>query len=131
MRVPRALSIGAGGAQAPFAGASQVGRVRHRPHVSGPGPHRPHFLAFPGHVLDWISALGTPPGRICVDLLTFFAGRYRLAFGFDAPPVHDPVAVARVIDPAVATTVEANVAVELFGMHTRGATVIDLHEVTG
>jgi hypothetical protein len=41
-------------------------------------------LAFPGHVLDRISALGTPLGRICVDLLTFFAGRYRLAFGFDA-----------------------------------------------
>lgn len=29
------------------------------------------------------------------------------------------------------TTVEANVAVELSGTHTRGATVIDLHKVTG
>jgi len=118
--VPPAPPIGAGDAQAPFAGAAQVGCVCHRPHLSGLGAHRPHFLAFPGHVLDRISALGTPLGRICVDLLTFFAGRYRLAFGFDAPPVHDPVAVARAIDRAVVTTVEANVAVELFGMHTRG-----------
>jgi inosine-uridine nucleoside N-ribohydrolase len=41
---------------------------------------------------------GTPLARICVDLLTFFAGSYRRVFGFDAPPLHDPVAVARVID---------------------------------
>ena len=68
---------------------------------------------------------------ICVELLTFFAGRYRRVFGFDAPPLHDPVAVARVIDPAMVTTVEANVAVELAGTHTGGATVVDLHGVTG
>ncbi len=68
---------------------------------------------------------------ICVELLTFFAGRYRRVFGFDAPPLRDPVAVARVIDPAMVTTVEANVAVELAGTHTRGATVVDLHGVTG
>jgi inosine-uridine nucleoside N-ribohydrolase len=52
-------------------------------------------------------------------------------FGFAAPPLHDPVAVARVIDPAIVTTVQANVAVELAGTHTRGATVVDLHQVTG
>jgi inosine-uridine nucleoside N-ribohydrolase len=82
-------------------------------------------------VLDRIAALGTPLARICVELLTFFAGTYRRVFGFEAPPLHDPVAVARVIDPAVVTTVEANVAVELTGTHTRGATVVDLHAVTG
>jgi inosine-uridine nucleoside N-ribohydrolase len=82
-------------------------------------------------VLDRIAALGTPLARICVDLLTFFAGSYRRVFGFDAPPLHDPVAVARVIDPAVVTAVEANVAIELAGTLTTGATVIDLHKVTG
>ncbi len=81
-------------------------------------------------VLDRIAALGTPLARICVDLLTFFADSYRRVFGFSAPPVHDPVAVARVIDPAVVTTVETNVAIELAGPHTRGATVVDLHQVT-
>ena len=44
---------------------------------------------------------------------------------------HDPVAVARVIDPAIVTRVQANVAIELAGTHTRGATVVDLHQVTG
>jgi inosine-uridine nucleoside N-ribohydrolase len=76
------------------------------------------------------STCSASPG-ICVELLTFFAGSYRRVFGFDAPPLHDPVAVARVIDPTVITTVEANVAVELTGTHTRGATVVDLHGVTG
>jgi inosine-uridine nucleoside N-ribohydrolase len=90
-----------------------------------------HQALATGEVLDRIAALGTPLARVCVDLLIFFAGRYRRVFGFDAPPLHDPVAVARVIDPTVVTTVEANVAVELAGTHTRGATVIDLHEVTG
>jgi len=82
-------------------------------------------------VLDRIAALGTPLAGICVELLTFFADSYRRVFGFDAPPLHDPVAVARVIDPTMVTTVEANVAVELTGTHTRGASVVDLHGVTG
>jgi purine nucleosidase/pyrimidine-specific ribonucleoside hydrolase len=30
----------------------------------------------------------------------------------------------------VVTTVETNVAIELAGPHTRGATVVDLHQVT-
>lgn len=82
-------------------------------------------------VLDRIALLGTPLARICVDLLTFFAGSYKRVFGFDAPPLHDPVALARVIEPAVVTVVEANVAIEIAGTHTRGATVVDLHGVTG
>jgi inosine-uridine nucleoside N-ribohydrolase len=87
-------------------------------------------LVTPG-VLDRIAALGTPLARICVDLLTFFTGSYRRVFGFDAPPLHDPVAVARVIEPALVPVMTANVAVELAGTHTRGATVVDLHQVTG
>jgi inosine-uridine nucleoside N-ribohydrolase len=90
-----------------------------------------HRALATGDVLGRIAALGTPLARICVDLLTFFSASYRRVFGFEAPPLHDPVAVARVIDPAMVTTVEANVAVELAGTHTRGATVVDLHGVTG
>jgi inosine-uridine nucleoside N-ribohydrolase len=90
-----------------------------------------HRALATGDVVHRIAALGTPLARICVDLLTFFSASYRRVFGFEAPPLHDPVAVARVIDPAIVTTVEANVAVELAGAHTRGATVIDLHQVTG
>ena len=44
--------------------------------------------------------------------------------------MHDPVAVAAVIDPAVLRTVAAPVTVELTGTYTRGATVVDLHHRT-
>jgi len=50
--------------------------------------------------------------------------------GFEHPPVHDPIAVAGVIDPAIVRTVAAPVAVELTGTYTRGATVVDLHHRT-
>jgi inosine-uridine nucleoside N-ribohydrolase len=82
-------------------------------------------------VLDRLRALGTPLARTCVDLLAFFAGTYRSVFGFPAPPVHDPVAVALVLDPTLVTGRRAPVAVELVGTHTRGATVVDLHGRTG
>ena len=82
-------------------------------------------------MLARLRALGTPLAGMCVDLLTFFAGTYRSVFGFAAPPVHDPVAVALVLDPALVTGRRAPVAVELAGEHTRGATVVDLHARTG
>ncbi|MGW1882479.1 nucleoside hydrolase [Streptomyces sp. NPDC001970] len=79
-------------------------------------------------VLARLDGLGTELGRICVELMTFFAATYRRLWGFEAPPLHDPVAVARVIDPSIVRCVEASVAVELHGRHTRGATVVDLHQ---
>src|SRR2546430_9526765 len=37
---------------------------------------------------------------ICVELLTFFAGRYRRGFGFEPPPPPQPAAGARGRQPA-------------------------------
>jgi pyrimidine-specific ribonucleoside hydrolase len=82
-------------------------------------------------VLGGLRALGTPLAATVVELLEFFAERYRGLWGFPAAPVHDPVAVARVIDPAVVGCVDAHVAIELHGTHTRGATVVDRFGVTG
>ncbi|MFI8105833.1 nucleoside hydrolase [Streptomyces sp. NPDC086023] len=82
-------------------------------------------------VLARLEGLGTELGRTCVELMTFFAGTYRRLYGFAAPPLHDPVAVARVIDPAIVHCVEAGVTVELRGEYTRGATVVDLHGYLG
>jgi inosine-uridine nucleoside N-ribohydrolase len=78
-----------------------------------------------------LRAIGTPLAATCADLLAFFADSYRTVFGMPAPPVHDPVAVAAVADPEMLRFVDAAVAVELTGEHTRGATVVDLHGVTG
>jgi purine nucleosidase len=75
--------------------------------------------------------LGTNLGDICAELMTFFASTYRRNFGFAHPPVHDPVAVAAVLEPAIVQTVAAPVVVELAGTYTRGATAVDLHRRTG
>jgi purine nucleosidase len=82
-------------------------------------------------VLDRLRALGTPLADMVVRLLGFFRDRYRDLWGLPAPPVHDPVAVARVIDPELVRCEEAHVAVELHGTHTRGATVCDRFGVRG
>jgi purine nucleosidase/pyrimidine-specific ribonucleoside hydrolase len=82
-------------------------------------------------VLERLHGLGTPLAETVVRLLSYFRDRYRDLWGLPAPPVHDPVAVARVIDPELVRCVDANVAVELHGTHTRGATVCDRTGVTG
>ncbi|AVZ76052.1 pyrimidine-specific ribonucleoside hydrolase RihA [Streptomyces lunaelactis] len=84
-------------------------------------------LATP-EVLARLEGLGTELGRTCAQLMTYFAATYLRLWGFASPPLHDPVAVARVIDPAIVHCVDASVAVELRGQHTRGATVVDLHQ---
>jgi inosine-uridine nucleoside N-ribohydrolase len=76
-------------------------------------------------VLQRLRDLSTPLADTVVGLLGFFRDRYRDLWGLPAPPVHDPVAVARVIDPGLVRCEEAHVAVELHGTHTRGATVCD------
>ncbi|TWP46271.1 nucleoside hydrolase [Lentzea tibetensis] len=81
-------------------------------------------------VVARMSALG-PLGETCAELMTFFASTYRTLFGFEAPPLHDPVAVARVLDPTLVSCVDAHVAIETAGVHTRGATVVELDGYLG
>lgn len=73
-------------------------------------------------VLDRISAIGTPLAGIVTELLRFYGRRYVPP---DGPPLHDPCAVARVIDPALVGCRDAFVAVETQGRWTRGMTVVD------
>jgi purine nucleosidase/pyrimidine-specific ribonucleoside hydrolase len=87
-------------------------------------------LATPA-VLDRLRAQATPLAATVVDLLGFFRDRYRDIWGLGSPPIHDPVAVARVIDPSLVRCEDAYVAIELHGAHTRGATVCDRHGVLG
>ncbi|WP_078857305.1 nucleoside hydrolase [Streptomyces sp. NBRC 109706] len=82
-------------------------------------------------VVERLRALEGPLGPLCAELMTFFGSTYQRLWGFAAPPLHDPVAVARVIDPALVRCVDAHVAIELTGTHTRGATVVDLHGYLG
>jgi inosine-uridine nucleoside N-ribohydrolase len=82
-------------------------------------------------VRERIRALGSPVARLVDDLLEFFAEMYLKVFGFLAPPVHDPCAIAHVIDPTILTTKPMRVDVELRGEFTAGHTVCDVHGITG
>jgi purine nucleosidase len=72
-----------------------------------------------------IEAIGTTPSRFVGELLDFFASTYLEAQGFTHPPVHDPCAVAYVIDPSVMTVRKTPLDVELTGTLTLGMTVAD------
>ncbi|WP_223622893.1 nucleoside hydrolase [Microbacterium sp. EST19A] len=76
-----------------------------------------------------IRGIGNATGLFGADLLEQFCSTYD-AFG-DMPdgPLHDPITIALIIDPAVATVRQARIDIELTGEHTRGATVVDLLEL--
>ncbi len=82
-------------------------------------------------VVARILALGTPLAETVAGWFAFFGETYRTLFGFPAPPVHDPCAVALVAEPATVRTVESFVAIETEGAWTRGATVVDLDDRLG
>jgi inosine-uridine nucleoside N-ribohydrolase len=63
------------------------------------------------------------------DLLAFYAERYRRIFGFADPPLHDPCAVAAVIDPTILQAQMMHVEIETTGTWTVGSTVCDVHHV--
>jgi inosine-uridine nucleoside N-ribohydrolase len=70
-------------------------------------------------------------GAVVAELLEYFAGTYERVFGFDAPPLHDPVAVAAVLEPRLLKTRPMRVDVECESELTRGETVCDFYGVTG
>ena len=82
-------------------------------------------LATP-EVVARIAAPGTAPARFVAEMLAFYASTYAAVHGFPAPPVHDPCAVAFVIDPDLLTTRRAPLDVEVHGTLTAGMTVADL-----
>ncbi|WP_030675282.1 nucleoside hydrolase [Streptomyces rimosus] len=81
-------------------------------------------LATP-EVTKKIADVGTRPAAFVLELLDFFRDAYRENQGFEYPPVHDPCAVAYVIDPDVMTVRKAPVDIELTGGLTMGMTVTD------
>lgn len=72
-----------------------------------------------------IAAIDTGPARFVVELLEFFGHMYKQAQGFTSPPVHDPCAVAYVINPNVMTVRKVPIDIELTGTLTLGMTVAD------
>ena len=69
--------------------------------------------------------------KFAADLLVYFAESYRQVFGFSAPPLHDPCAVAAVIKPDIIQAREMYVAIETVGEWTAGRTVCDAYGKMG
>lgn len=76
-------------------------------------------------VVASIAAVDTAPARFVLELLDFFGETYRSQQGFEYPPVHDPCAVALVIDPSVMKVLRVPLDIELAGTLTLGMTVAD------
>src|SRR5918992_6154901 len=70
-------------------------------------------------------------GGVVAELLEFFAATYERSFGFKASPLHDPVAVAAVMEPSLLRTRPMRVDVECESELTRGETVCDFYGITG
>jgi inosine-uridine nucleoside N-ribohydrolase len=82
-------------------------------------------------VLARLRQAGRAVPSFVADLLDFFGSTYRDVFGFPAPPVHDPCAVAAVIDPTLIKTAMARVEIETTGTWTSGRTVCDIYGTLG
>jgi purine nucleosidase/pyrimidine-specific ribonucleoside hydrolase len=73
----------------------------------------------------------TELSKTVIGLLKFFASTYNDVFEMPDPPLHDPVAVALLIDRSVVKTRRSSVEIELNGTFTRGATVVDIYNRSG
>jgi len=89
-------------------------------HQAGAGPEERERLRATGRV-----------GGVVAGFLDYFAATYERVFGFDDPPLHDPVAVAAVLEPGLLKTRPMRVDIECESALTRGETVCDFYGVTG
>ncbi len=80
-------------------------------------------------IIARFAELHTPLGDFAVEMLDFFAGAYKKMHGYDGPPLHDPTAVAWIIDPTIVETELAHVDIETHAEFSYGRTVVDLHDV--
>ena len=72
-----------------------------------------------------IRALGSRTGTHVADMLDFYSERLRVLSGLPGGSMHDPLAVAALVDPEVLRFEPMHVAVELRGAHTYGMTLCD------
>ncbi len=87
-----------------------------------------HQALVTDEVTEGVRAIGNRTALFGAELLRFFSASYQAVEGIPGP-LHDPVAVAIVIDRTVATSVHARLDIETKGTETAGATCVDLHNM--
>lgn len=81
-------------------------------------------LALPEHRAK-IRAMGSATGTHVADMLDFYSAAETRYTGLAGGSMHDPLAVAALIDPEILTFEPMHVVVELTGTHTAGMTLCD------
>ena len=84
-----------------------------------------HQALYTEEVAARFEGLASPAARWLGELMAFYRDTNQAVHQMGAPPVHDPCALAAVIDPSIVPTREARVDVETAGTHTAGMTVVD------
>src|SRR5947209_3338456 len=82
-------------------------------------------------VIDRLRSVNRPVATLAADLFDFFGTTYNRIFGFPAAPVHDPCAVAAVVDPSIVKSQMMRVEIETGGEWTTGRTVCDVYGKLG
>lgn len=73
-----------------------------------------------------VRALGSRTAAVAADLLDFFGAKVQQLFGLPGGAMHDPLAVATLVDPEIVSFQPMHVAIELRGEHTYGMTICDM-----
>lgn len=87
-----------------------------------------HQALATNEVMQKISALNTKPAQFVCKSMEFYGKmcqKERRSFELECPPVHDPCAVAYVIDKSLFQTKRVPINIELNGTYTSGMTVCD------
>lgn len=67
--------------------------------------------------------------QLLIDLILFFKASYYNVFHFENPPLHDPLAVAYVIDPSLFEVTPLHVDIEIKSEFCDGRTVCDIFDI--
>ena len=81
-------------------------------------------------ILNSIKLIGSNFSTILIDLLLFFKSTYKDVFRMPDPPLHDPCAVAFVIDPSIFEYRLMRVDIELASQHSYGQTICDMYDMS-
>lgn len=65
-------------------------------------------------------------GRLASDIIDRYSSNYTKIYNYPGAALHDPCAVAWLIDPSIIESMPAHMDIELHGQLTRGMTVCDL-----
>jgi len=89
-----------------------------------------HTVCFTPLIRETVEKTKTPFMETMSELMRFFADTYKNVFGFDYPPVHDPVAVFRLIYPQFFTEEKMRVEIDTTSSLSPGRTVCDIFHMS-